>query len=142
VHVLPFGICLITQDIPDPPYPRHNARAALPVGTRRELENMSKEETHAKVRLFLLEGGFLSSLFLPEKRGFFDFGRGVRGDEGHTHTKYLTQEKTPKQQNAKPANTLFPQWQLRHASKNAPREPTLWPQPQHATSAKREPILE
>ena len=53
VHVLPFRQCFHFQDIPDPPYPRHNARAALPVGTRRELENMSKEETHAMVSFFL-----------------------------------------------------------------------------------------
>ena len=67
------------QDIPDPPYPRHNARAALPVGTRRELENMSKEETHAKVRLFrMCVPGVRPSLFLLENWGVFDFGRGVR----------------------------------------------------------------
>jgi hypothetical protein len=106
-------------------------------------------------------------LFLLENRGFFDFRRVVRGwseggprgvrggSEGgprvqgvekktrhiHTHTKYLTQGKTPKQQqDAKPANTLGRQRQ--YASKNVPQEPTLSPQPHHAKSAKREPILE
>ena len=52
---------------------------------------MSKEETHAKVRLFLLEGGVRPSLFLLENWCFFDFGRrvrprgGPRGQGSHTH---------------------------------------------------------
>ena len=51
MHVLPFRLCFQGQDIPDPPYPRPNARAALLVGTRREPVNTLMGGTRARVHV-------------------------------------------------------------------------------------------
>ena len=59
----------------------------------------------------------------------------------HTYVKpQMIHKQTPKPQHVKPASTLGRQRQ--HASKNVLQEPTLSPQPHHATSAKQEPFLE